>query len=134
MLELRHELQGAPDAAMRARLKQLAKEFPGALRELDTLPTDEIERRMAARADEPWVRWMCRFHTLMRAALQLRRGATADEAGVDDAFARTGKSPSHGRLMVSGFERMSAEEGRERGELWDAFFPPRKGPRGYRRS
>jgi hypothetical protein len=132
MLELRRELKGPPDAEMRARLKQLAKDFPGALRELDTLPTDEIERRLAARGDEPWVRWMCRFHSLMKAALEIRAGRPP--SGVDPTFVEAVRSPAHGRLMVAVFERMAAEEGRERGELWDALFPPRKGPRGYRRS
>jgi hypothetical protein len=141
MLALRHSLTGPPDAATRAQLKQLARDFPGALRELDTLPTDEIERRLAALAggsDEPWVRWMARFHTLMKAALHIkvRDGEPAQlaaDAGVDEAFARAVKSPSHGRLMVVVFERIAAEEGRDRGELWDALFPPRKGPRDYRR-
>src|SRR6185369_7546889 len=99
---------------------------PGALRELETLPTDEIGRRLAALeagCDEPWVRWMCRFHTLMRAALHIkgREGEPAQlgrEAGVDEVFARAVKAPSHGRLMAVVFDRMSAEEGLPRGDLW----------------
>jgi hypothetical protein len=133
MLELRHELSGPPDATMRARLKALARDFPGALRELDTLPTDEIERRLQARDDEDWVRWMCRFHELMKTALRVRSVPDAAKEA-DEAFVQAVKSPAHGRLMVVVFDRISAEEGRERGEIWDALFPPRKGPRGYRRS
>jgi len=142
MAQLRATLQGPPDVETRRTLKQLAREFPGALRELDSLPTDEIERRLSALeggGDEPWMRWMARFHTLMRAALQMR--ARPDEAaelargaGVDEAFAAAVKSPAHGRLMVVVFDRIAVEEGGERGALWDALFPPRKGPRGYRRS
>jgi hypothetical protein len=146
MARLRATLQatgkGEPDAGLRWELRQLAHEFPGALRELDSLPTDEIERRLAALlggGDEPWMRWMGRFHTLMRAALDIRaRPDTAAElahaAGADDAFAQAVKSPAHGRLMVVVFDRIAAEEGRERAGLWDALFPPRKGPRAYRRS
>jgi hypothetical protein len=135
MLQLRAELTGPPDAEARARLKALARDFPGALRELDTLPTEEIERRLAkADSDEPWVRWMSRFHALMRAALELKAGrAGPAELGVDEAFAEAVKAPQHGRLMVVVFDRMAAEEGLDRGALWDALFPPRKGPRDYRR-
>jgi hypothetical protein len=142
MARLRATLTGEPDAGVRRELKQLAHEFPGALRELDSLPTDEIERRLAALedgGDEPWMRWMGRFHTLMRAALDIRArpdaaAGLARAAGADEAFALAVKSPAHGRLMVVVFDRIAAEEGRERGALWDELFPPRKGPRAYRRS
>ena len=69
---------GAPDAEAedRARLRALANEFPGALRELDTLPTDEIVRRATALesgAHEPWMDWLGDFHDLMRIALEVKR-------------------------------------------------------------
>jgi hypothetical protein len=139
MARLRAELpaDAPPDAAARGKMKQLAREFPGALRELDSLATDEIEARLRAlegAADEPWMRWMCRYHTLMRAALQLRaHGGDPAAAGVDEAFARAVAAPLHGRLMVAVFDRIAAEEGLDRGTIWDTLFPPRKGPRGYRR-
>ena len=135
---------GAPDAAARAELKSLAREFPGALRELDTLPTDEIDRRLLALESgeaAPWMRIMSRYHVLMRAALHIkarhRDGADlarlAVEAGVDDLFARAVAKPAHGRLMVPVFDRLAEEESVDRGALWDSLFPPRKGARDYRR-
>jgi hypothetical protein len=133
-----------PDAEGRAALKQLAREFPGALRELDSLPTDEIAARLAALEhgdDAPWMRWMARYHALMRAALHIKArtrdaedlAQLAAEAGVDEPFARAVAAPAHGRIMAAVFDRLAVEEGLPRQELWDALFPPRKGPRDYRR-
>ncbi|HEX4459734.1 MAG TPA: hypothetical protein VIA18_17270, partial [Polyangia bacterium] len=75
---------GRPDDAARAELRAVARRWPGALRELDSLATDELERRAAACvADDaaPWVGWMARYHELMRAALALRRGVTQRTPG-----------------------------------------------------
>jgi len=142
MAELRRA--GAPDerAEDRARLRALAEEFPGALRELDTLATDEIDRRAEACEREdaaPWIEWMAAYHATMRAALKLRRdGANpqtiARECGVpvDDAFVASVANPPHGRLMAAVFDRLAAQLGVERKLLWDTLFPPRKGERGYR--
>jgi hypothetical protein len=132
MLELRARLTGPLDARDRATLKQLAREYPGALRELDSLPTDEIERRLAAceRGGEPWLDWMQRYHTLMRAALRIKSGGAAVD--VDDAFARAVRRPEHGRVMAVVFTRLASELGLPRQQVWDTLFPPRKGPRGYR--
>jgi hypothetical protein len=74
------------------------------------------------------MRWMARYHELMRAALLIRAGREA----VDEEFARKVKAPAHGRLMVTVFDRIAAEEGLDRGTIWDALFPPRKGRRDYR--
>jgi hypothetical protein len=145
MAQLRASLPAdrPPDAAGRATLKQLAREFPGALRELDSLPTDEIDARLQAleRGDDaPWMRWMARYHALMRAALHIKGRTRGDddlarlaaEAGVDEPFARAVAAPIHGRIMAVVFDRLAAEEGLPRQALWDALFPPRKGPRDYR--
>src|SRR5207248_2467609 len=62
----------------------LAAEWAGALKELDTLDSDEIERRVqACEAGEtaPWMAWMARYHELMRAALAIRRNAAGGAAG-----------------------------------------------------
>jgi hypothetical protein len=137
MAALRASLPQKLDPASRTLLKALAREFPGALRELDSLPTGEIDQRLAAleRGElAPWMGWMHRYHALMRAALHIKaRPETAPETlGVDEAFARAVSAPAHGRLMVAVFERLSVETGVGRGALWDALFPPRKGARGYR--
>ncbi len=140
MIELRAAAAGAGDAAA---LRAFAAEWPGALKELDTLATAEIERRRdacRAGADEPWMAWMARYHVLMRAALALRRGdasaaaSTTADAGVDDAFARAVASPPHGRLNAVVFAQLAREFDRDAREIWDALFPPRgRARRDYRR-
>ena len=136
---------GAPDerAEDRAQLRALATEFPGALRELDTLPTDEIDRRAAALfegANEPWMAWLCDFHAVMKAALEIKQTlpspaahAAAQRAGLDDAFVAAVASPPHGRLMVVVFDRLAQIHGVPAKQIWDTLFPPRKGDRGYRK-
>lgn len=65
--------------ASRGELLALARQFPGALRELDTLPHAEIEQRREAlraalRGDPPapWMTWMIAYHATMRAALFIK--------------------------------------------------------------
>lgn len=65
--------------APRERLQRLAERFPGALRELDALADDEIERRLTAvrRAREDGLaRWMLAlfaYHAHLRALLRIKR-------------------------------------------------------------
>jgi hypothetical protein len=66
--------------APRAELLALARAFPGALRELDQLPLEQIEARMQAlehvlatgRAPEAWMALQSAYHGFMRAALRIR--------------------------------------------------------------
>jgi hypothetical protein len=136
-------------AGARAELRAFAAAWPGALKELHALPTDEIERRARACAgggDEPWMAWSLRYHELMRAALAIRRvddtivgeavvvGAVVDDAIFDDEFLAAVKQPPHGRLNVVVFARLGREFGVAPREIWDALFPPRgRAPRHYRR-
>jgi hypothetical protein len=136
LLALRHAVGvGArPDEAARAELRAVARQWPGALRELDSLQTDELERRAEACAtgsDAAWIGWMARYHELMRAALALRRGVI--ERTVDEAFAKAVARPQHGRLNVVVFARLATEVGRPAAELWNTLFPrPGGAPRRYR--
>lgn len=73
-LRRRHDEQPPPE------LRPLAQEFPGALRELDALPLEEIDRRfgsvdLALRGGptEALLEWVNRYHALMRAALAIKR-------------------------------------------------------------
>lgn len=136
--------------AARAAFRPIADEFPGALRELQRVPLEELERRAealeraaeAGRA-EPWMEWMHSYHQLMRAALHIKRQlggraavsdieatALADQAGaragvtVDIEFVRAVAAPPDGRLGVVVFERLGVLFGRGRDEIWDALFPP----------
>ena len=107
------------------RLAALASQFPGALREIDNLPLDEIERRIVAlhRAEHdpagaaPWMHAMARFHALTRGVLYAKRmlpsaGAVAswpDEARLwQDDLARIARPP-RGRLLDLVFERLARE-------------------------
>lgn len=76
-LRQRQESSVAP----RAELVALAAAFPGALRELDCLPMEELERRRSmlravveGRAQvERWMLLQIAYHGCMRAALRIRR-------------------------------------------------------------
>jgi hypothetical protein len=96
----------------RGPLRRLADEFPGALRELDTLPLDQIEQRAEAleRAASgapraAWMEWMTAYHQAMRAALFVKRRVGRErELGARDAF------------------RLATEAARESGYACDAEF------------
>ncbi len=79
-LRSRRDGDGAP--ATKHELRALADEFPGCLRELDTLGEAEIARRAracdaaaAGAATQPWLSWIWCYHCMLRAALALKRGA-----------------------------------------------------------
>jgi hypothetical protein len=114
-------------AALRQQLAALAARFPGALREIDTLPLDEIDRRIEAlelAERDPtraaaWMHAMARFHALMRGALFVKRSLSGDaepdrwpdEALVwQDEHARI-RRPPEGRLLELVYERLGRELG-----------------------
>lgn len=139
-------------AEARAPLRELAREFPGALRELDVLPLDEIDRRAerleAAAIEggaEPWMEWLSAYHTAMRAALHVKRrlegrrsidaraafelareAANATGYRCDIAFVQAVARPRRGRLNVVVFERLEAGFGARPGSIWQALFPERR--------
>lgn len=139
-------------AEVRVRLRELAREFPGALRELDMLPLAEIDRR-AERLEaavieggtEPWMEWLSAYHAAMRAALHVKRRLAGrrnvDDRGAfelareaarqtgyrcDSAFVRAVARPRRGRLNVVVFERVEAGFGARPGSIWQALFPERR--------
>ena len=75
----------------KAEMAELARRFPGALRECDELPMEEIERRLVVleaalerRKPAPeWVALQIAYHGWMRAALRIKRLAAG--RGVDEA-------------------------------------------------
>jgi hypothetical protein len=77
-------------------MAELARRFPGALRECDELPMPEIERRLGVlqtvltqRAPVPeWIALQIAYHGWMRAALRIKRIA-AGRRGVDAAVVRS---------------------------------------------
>lgn len=90
---------GDPQGGMRS----VAVRWPGALRELDELPMDVLDDRIAALeaslAGSPvptWAPWLAEFHGWMRAALALKRHAGRDH-GAARRWIRTDYFPDAGQ-------------------------------------
>jgi hypothetical protein len=135
--------------APKETLRPLAREFPGALRELDCLPLAELEARLRAvtaaeqgAVPEPWIAWMLCYHERMRVVLEVKqrlRGARpSDRAIVDEVaseLARTSHTPADvgfvaqvsappgGRLNRLVFELLERELGCPRAKLEQTLFP-----------
>src|SRR5687768_16978859 len=91
MLRMRRDAEGL---TRREDMARLAERFPGSLREIDELPLEEIEQRIATldrvvAGEIPppdWARVLARYHGWLRAALRLKR-LTLDEETDDGAMA-----------------------------------------------
>ncbi|MGD0676849.1 MAG: hypothetical protein ABSC94_15660 [Polyangiaceae bacterium] len=78
---------------VRQRMLALATRFPGALRELDQLETEDIRHRIVALARvqegqsdiEPWMTAIGHFHSLARGALSVKRWLSANRSVDADA-------------------------------------------------
>jgi hypothetical protein len=146
---LRTESDPSPQLAMR----ELAADFPGALRELDELPIQLIEERIvaleAALAGGPlpdWARWAIAYHGLLRVVLRIRRRAgkdkdlaaltewlahrylpTADEPSLEELSAEVVAEilrPPDGRLNRWVFAYLAPSFGQTADELEKVIFPP----------
>lgn len=130
MLALRASLgRGTPSPPNRELLRALAADYPGALRELEQLPTFDIEARLevsraAIRGLVPvWLLWTARYHERMRALLADRR------AGVRPL---PGTATVNGRMNVVVFAALAAEFGVAADVIWQRLFPSIT-PRPHRR-
>lgn len=111
-------------------LRRLAREFPGALRELDALPMPALEDRAravdeAARTSarlERWIEWMMAYHESMRTVLAVRSRLLSrresprpetfgTEPEFDAAFLAAVMKPPEGRLNVLVFGRLAERFG-----------------------
>jgi hypothetical protein len=150
LVDLRRRRDAGGDPAGGGALRALAAEFPGCLRELDTLGLVELERRARATEAtalgapaEPWMDWIDGYHALMRAALALRapergRAAGADSralaalatraAGlaVDEAFVASALAPPGGRVGVVVLRALGARFGVPPAAIAVALFPVRR--------
>ena len=100
MRELRSHDEAGTLADPRARLRLLADRFPGALREIDEHPIEEIDARIAALelhlggeppAPAPWMVATYHFHRELRNRLRIKRwleGRRAVDDALRDRFAR----------------------------------------------
>jgi hypothetical protein len=130
--------------------KALAREFPGCLNELDTLPLETLDERAAllegAAAGgpaEPWMEWLSGYHALLRAALfikpRVRRGTALDDAraerlaldadpegALDAAFVRAVAEPPGGRIVDVVLGRLEQTHGRPAALIRRTLFPRRR--------
>ncbi len=155
LARMRRDRERDGSIAARAELRALAREFPGSLRELDTVHLEEIDRRTRALADaaqgiaavEAWMPWMSAYHATMRAALFVkacvaRAPALSDELAravaeraaahlgqpIDESFVRAVAFPPRGRLNALVFDRLGREFGAAPELIWRTLFPSRRGP------
>jgi hypothetical protein len=152
LADLRERRERGGGVAPRTELLALAREFPGALRELDALPRAEIEARRASlrgalsgEPPAPWMTWMIAYHATMRAALYVKARlaqespsdgrALAEDAArrfalpIDEAFVRAVERPPAGRVNAAVFERLGRDLGVPADEMWQALFPTRRANR-----
>ncbi|MDI1451968.1 hypothetical protein [Polyangium sp. 6x1] len=156
--ELRRARDRGEPIPARAVFKALAERFPGALHELDTLPLDVVDARLAALRRalagdviEPWMAWMASYHALLRAGLHIRIRATknrspgveraselaadaASHAGieVDVAFVHAALRPPGGRLVGVIYARLEILFGEPAASIRATLFPrlrDRRAPR-----
>jgi hypothetical protein len=122
-----------------SELRVLAREFPGCLRELDTLGGPELARRAeavgaaaAGGVREAWMDWICGYHRLMRAALAIRQrrrgdaGTSEADDVVDEAFVAAVLAPPQGRMGIVVLRRLAATYGATAPEIAAALFPLRR--------
>jgi hypothetical protein len=149
--ELRRAQYQMTFAEVRGPLRELSREFPGSLRELDSLPLEEIEHKgelleQAARGArlEPWMTWMHAYHLTMRAALAVKlklagrrlisetlalqiAGEVSTEVGYrcDLDFVLAVARPPDGRINPVVFRRLGVMFDAEPESLVHALFPER---------
>jgi hypothetical protein len=104
----------------RARMKALALRFPGALRELDELPMELVESRLAtldavvtgALAAPEWVTLQIGYHAMMRLALRIKRMArhdADDRVGAILGQLAAERLDSWGEPLLGGLDRAEIE-------------------------
>ncbi|HEY6557993.1 MAG TPA: hypothetical protein VI072_12000 [Polyangiaceae bacterium] len=150
--ELRRAQYHTSFVEAQAPLRRLAGEFPGALRELDVLPLDEIDRRadaLVAAADSgelsAWMEWLHEYHSRLRLALSVKRQLAgrrdvddgtarqlADSLGAeygcpcDAAFVHAVLRPPQGRINVLVFQALEAQFGEPQMVITRTLFPERR--------
>jgi hypothetical protein len=120
--------------ATRDELRALAAEFPGCLRELDTLGPAELGRRAAAcaaaadhaTAIEPWMAWIDAYHALVRRALAAREARARGAPPAGDAFEQAVLAPPGGRMGVVIMRALAERFGVQPSAIAAALFPVRR--------
>jgi alanine dehydrogenase len=138
LLALRRERAlGAPPAP-RAVMRRLSADFPGALRELDTMVEAELAERAAAleaaAAGGPrfaWMAYVAAYHALYRTALA---ASVESEPGlpISEAARAHVRSPLHGRRTQAVIHAIAEAFGVTAHDVAHAVLPRRRGGRSYR--
>ena len=119
----------------RAAMKAIAMEFPGALRELDEAPMEELRARAEALERGARALWMdaaVLFHWALREALQLRRGLLQQPSFWREERDRAlVMAPPTGRLLDVVWTAVAAELGLSPREA-ERLVYPKAPPRGTR--
>jgi hypothetical protein len=132
-MRLAHDAGDDTEEEARASMAELARRFPGALRELDDLELDVIRRRIAELEAVvcgegtalPWMEAVSLFHAQARGALQAKRWLAGRKV-VDletirafAVFAGSGAGGADAVEWVADLERVAAPPG---GRLMDLVF------------
>lgn len=123
----------APHADPRAEMAALAAQFPGALREIDELPLEEIDVRLAslARASvdraavEPWMRAVMSFHELTRGALAAKKwlsGRKTVTRADRDELEKLARTSAGGAAILEWLDDLAAIAQPPRGKITDLVF------------
>jgi hypothetical protein len=141
LVSLRRRRDAGGDPAGGGALRALAAQFPGCLRELDTLGLTELERRARLCSDdaapaEPWMAWIAAYHALMRGAFAVRasdeprsHSAAASQAAgfaVDEAFVAAVLAPPEGRVGVVVLRALAARFAVPAATIAATLFPARR--------
>jgi hypothetical protein len=133
MLRLRLAHRGADEPDPRRDMATLAGRFPGALREIDELPLDEIEARIAAidaaviepGLAAPWMTAMGLYHALTRGALCAKRwlaGRKAIDEPTRAAFEGEASSLCYGEDALAWSSELARVAAPPRGRVTDLVF------------
>ncbi len=133
MLRLRLLHDAGDETDPRRAMARLAQEFPGALREIDELPIDEIRARIEKlslvdedeSAIEPWMRAVSLFHALTRGALCAKSWLSGEKKvtpATRAAFLREVDSLCYANDARAWTHELSAIANPPRGRITDLVF------------
>ena len=123
----------APHADPREEMAALAAAFPGALREIDELPLEEIDARLASLARaasdlsavEPWMRAVLSFHELTRGALAAKKwlsGRKTVTRADRDELEKLAHATPGGVAILPWLDDLAAIAQPPRGKITDLVF------------
>lgn len=138
MARLRRDHARGMPVADRGELRSLSRDFPGALSELDTMESSEIDERatqLRAASEgaeiEPWMTWVFAFHVGLRAAFEIRAKSPTSSRSlipIDDPFVAAVLAPPRGRLVPVVLAAIARWTGDAHDDIARAILPRRRCP------